>query len=232
MSKYAEYSHPSYAMVGIYRVTGNPGKLFGSPLPEHYSTVRLRIKRAVRINSSGQDRYHAISGGEIAEIELSPAQFADFVTTMNVGDGVPCTLRYVARERIPNPPDEKSEAEQVRQTFHQDIASLTNEISILQDRAQQILGAKGTVTAQQKRELLAEIRRVTMEVTDNLPFILTLFQEATQKSVQAAKAEVDAFMSIAALQKGFQALYDAPVNVLSEGSNTSPSETDDDIKTH
>jgi hypothetical protein len=39
-------SHPSYGQATFHRVTGGIGKLYGSPLAEHHSVVRLTICRS------------------------------------------------------------------------------------------------------------------------------------------------------------------------------------------
>jgi len=55
--------------------------------------------------------------------DLSAAQFAELLTTMNVGSGVPCT-RYIEGKRIQDPPDMKLEVEKVQDSFKQDMKDL------------------------------------------------------------------------------------------------------------
>ena len=38
-----------------------------------------------------------IEGSEIIEIEMSPAQFAEAITSLNIGCGVPCTIKNFNR---------------------------------------------------------------------------------------------------------------------------------------
>jgi hypothetical protein len=114
-----EREHPSYGLIRISRVTGGPGaaRLFGSPLANHYGTIRLSIGSAKWTHGLHHDRYYGSMHGEHVEIEMSAAQFADMITSLNVGSGTPCTIRYLAGVQIPNPPDYATEAEHIRDSF-------------------------------------------------------------------------------------------------------------------
>jgi hypothetical protein len=100
-----EYKHPSYGMIAFNRsMGGRPTRLFGSPLEEHYGTVRVVIGTGTRIHESNMDRYHGSLRGEHIEVEMSAAQFAEVLTSMNQGSGIPCTIRYINGKPIEDPP--------------------------------------------------------------------------------------------------------------------------------
>jgi hypothetical protein len=48
---------------------------------------------------------------------MSAAQFADMITSLNMGSGTPCTLHYLAGVEVPSPPDHVTEAEHIRDNF-------------------------------------------------------------------------------------------------------------------
>ena len=98
--------HPAYGMVGFYRVSGNPGRLFGSSLKNHESYIALRIGTGERIHSNGWDRYYGSLRGEHVEVMLSSAQFAELLTSMNVGNGVPCTIAYLGGKKVERAPED------------------------------------------------------------------------------------------------------------------------------
>lgn len=199
-------THPSYGMVGISRVSiGGSAKmrLFGSSLDRHYSTIRLRIHEAERIHSLGQDRFHARRC--VVEIEMSAAQFAEFVTTPNVGDGVPCTIRYVNNERIADPPDgPRVEAEMVREGFDENVRKVAARLDALMKMAAKL--EKVAPSAADRKEIAHEIRMARQEIASNLPFMLNQFEEATTRITTAAKAEVEAFVTHAVLSTGLDTL--------------------------
>ena len=102
------FSHESYGMVQFSRITGRSGRLFGSSLPDQGSFIRLRVVRADRRHHLGRDWYHGESK-VLFEADLSNVQFAELITTMNHGQGAPCTLRFCDGKPMEKPPEEKLE---------------------------------------------------------------------------------------------------------------------------
>ena len=199
--------HESYAMVQFSRRHGDPGRLFGSSLKSHESHVTLKVARAKRIHSLGYDRFHAGTRGDIVELDLSAAQFAELLTTMNVGSGVPCTLRYIEGKRIQDPPDMKLEVEKVQDSFKQDMKDLAEKCD--KDVADvTALLEKKSLNKADREEILKKFYMVMMQVKQNVPFMLEQFEEATGKVVTHAKAEVDAFMTHNVMSEGLRALAD------------------------
>ena len=86
-----EETHASWGMVGLYHTQGGERQLFGSDVSNH-NTVVLKVKHAKKERSLGRD--WTMGTDTICEVELSSLQFAELLTNMNVGDGVPCTVRY------------------------------------------------------------------------------------------------------------------------------------------
>jgi ElaB/YqjD/DUF883 family membrane-anchored ribosome-binding protein len=218
------FEHPSYCMVQFSRCQGNPGRLFGSPLQEHGSFVTLRVVEAERRHSLSRDWYF---GGSktIVEIYLSPMQFAELLTTMNVSSGVPGTLRFHGQGpgKIAKPPeDEEIEADVVARGFKEDIERIGTELKELQAKAEEILGSKGPVKAEEKKEILNGINKMVRDIVANLPFVLESFQEATERTVKAAKAEVDAFVTTAVMATGLDALQQMKVTALDVHSEGAP----------
>src|SRR5208337_4240325 len=93
--KREDYHDPSYAMVSFSRISaGGEGlSLFGSSI-KHHSAITLSIKQArlSRDTDLSHDWYFAENRFPLIEVTLSPNQFAELLTSMNVGDGVPATL--------------------------------------------------------------------------------------------------------------------------------------------
>ena len=199
------FAHPSYGMVSFHRVTSS-GKntLFGSALAGHYHTIVLRVHAAeMRIDRSlHMERPRATK--QIVEVELSAAQFAELLTTMNVGDGVPCTLRRVHGEAMPNPPAVPVESVNVRTDFEAKMSALRPN---LEHRAKSILDAlpnslnKGT-----RRQIEIGLGNLVEAVAGDATFALDQFQEAASRVTAAAKAEVDAVVTHVVQATGIKAL--------------------------
>jgi len=197
--------HPSYGLVGFSRVTGNPGRLFGSPMTNHQNFVRLRIGTAERIHRLGEDVFFGAEGNLI-EVNLSAAQFAELVTTMNISMGVPCTICRLSGKSVPCPPDEPTESEHVQLGFEKDARSLAKKMSKTREEIAQLFESKKNLGKQDREEVLGKLDHMIMQVSGNMPFMLEQFAEATQKVVQHAKTEIDAFVTSCALAEGLQSL--------------------------
>lgn len=199
-------THPAFAMVGFSRRQGNPGRLFGSALEHHESYVCLSIRRAERIRESGYDRFFGGIRGDLIEVDLSAAQFAELLTTMNVGMGVPCTLRsFDAKKVEPIPDDDTLEVEHVRQSFAKKMRGLADKCKDDVKEVKELL-AKKNLTQADRAAILSKMESVMQEVSSNTPYMLQLFEEASEKVVSHAKAEVDAFITTNVVAEGLRAI--------------------------
>lgn len=197
--------HESYGMVTFSRITGHPGRLFGSHLKDHHTFVRLVLKRAQRVHNLSHDWYFA-KNPILVELDLSAAQFADLITTMNSGDGTPCTIRFLDGREMDRPPDEELEAEKVRTSFRNRVAGIGDKLRKTRDEVEEILAKKGSIGVADRRSISAAFSRFITEVEQNMPFVLECFEESAQKVVSHAKAEVDAFTTQTVIAAGLDAL--------------------------
>lgn len=194
MGKDNKYSHPSYGMVAMNKVTGTRRNLFGSALKEHGTTVRLAIKQGHRVHSSsGADFYHG-TGRPLIEVELSASQFAQLITSMNVGDGVPCTILGVQGEIIEQAPEVETETDRVRNSFAKKIKDISEKIEKHAVLLDSILEKK-TVSAFDKREIKKIFKNFVTDIKDNMPHIFEMFEESADKVVLHSKQEVESFVN-------------------------------------
>jgi hypothetical protein len=83
--------HPAFGMIGAARVQSMGTWLFGSPI-KHRGFIILRIQEAEEHHRLNSDWHYA--NKLTTEVWLSEAQWASFVSTLNIGSGVPCTISY------------------------------------------------------------------------------------------------------------------------------------------
>lgn len=204
-----DQTHPSYGTVGFSRVQGGHTKLFGSPIKTHHNTVYLRIGRATMRHHLGKDWIH---GGirSLIEVQLSEVQFASLLTTMNVGTGVPCTIRSLQGERVENPPDNDTETERVKSGFANKMKKLGNDLETAKPELSALL-EKPTLTKADRAAIQNLFDMFLQQINSNIPFAMDSFVTATDKVISAAKAEVDAFMTNAVTQAGLHALRSTPL---------------------
>jgi hypothetical protein len=215
------FEHESYGMLQFSRISGHSGRLFGSSLPDQGSFMRMRLVRGKRRHGLGRDWFYGESK-VMVEVDLSANQFAELLTSMNHGSGVPCTIRFAEGRQMEKCPDEKLEAQQVRDDFKDKLKQVAKNMEESKKRIDAIL-AKKTTSKADREEVEKLLGLIIQDVESNIPFWLKSFHEATGKIIVNAKAEIDAFMTTAVLNAGYKALaaQNAPITVpplLTEGS--------------
>ncbi len=219
-----EETHPAYGVVGFYRQTGGGRKLFGSHTRPS-TTVVLKISKAASYHDLGQD-WNMSKGQPIIEITLSPAQFAQLLTTMNVGDGVPCTISRLNNERVPEIPDDtKNETTKIHDSFKESMVKVGERLNTLEQRAESLLAGRLKPTKANLDLLHKEVLMTMQDVKSNFPFMLEQFTKSAHKVVTQVKAEVDAFVTHAVQVTGLKAIKSGLIPQLFDDSKP-PEETE------
>ena len=183
--------HPSYGMLQFCRSTGSPKNLFGSSI-QHKDTIRMYLREGSVERSLHTDFY---MGDElIAEIQMSQAQFAEAITSMNMGSGVPVTIRWLRNEgQIPDCPfvDKRKmfedEFEQHVNETNEGVVDLINEIETL-------FSNKKSLTKADRETILSKLNILRNDIGSNTSFIYRQFNEQMEKTTVEAKGEIEAFM--------------------------------------
>lgn len=200
-----KYQHPSYGIIGFNRVQCSGGRrLFGSVLTEHYHSIRVRIAHCERRTDHGLDRFSATD--KIIEIELSAAQFAEAITAMNVGEGIPCTIGWIAGVgNVEEPPITMTASEHAKHDFKARMKTFAASLTATRDAVEKATEGK-VITGAIRETIRNGIGRIAQEVRDNIPYFVECYEEATVKISSAAKAEADAWLTTAIHRAGLQGL--------------------------
>ena len=197
-------NHPAYGMIGISRthVGGEGIPLFGSSL-RHNELITLRIHKGKVTRNLGKDWYS--DNGTIIEVELSQNQFAEFVTTANVGSGVPCTISRYQGQLIPEPPYQNKK-DFYSTEFKISMQNKAKQLDAGLERAREILEKKSIGKAD-KDELMEVFNSFVTEVGSNIPHLEKSFLEQMDKTVTEAKGEIEAFVTRNITEEGRKALF-------------------------
>lgn len=207
--------HPSFGLVGLSRRSGSISPLFGSNI-QHSQTITLTIKRAENNRKLNNDFYHGIE--DLIEIEMSGSQYAELVSSFNIGDGIPCTIRQLGRHSYPDPPYE-SPVDVFQREFETKMQNLGKECASLVEDSVKMLKDKPTINKADRDFLLNSIRKLIQEVTSNTPFVSQQFNESMEKTISQAKNEIETFVTNRITALGIDAVKDNPSLFLS-GLNT------------
>lgn len=207
-------THPAYGMLSFNRVSGDPGVLYGSPLDRHADYVRMTLARSERLHNLSADWHMAEE--TLVEVDLTHAQFAELITTLNAGDGVTCTVRKLPGVNVPEIAVSETEQKRVQSDFKKRIT----EFAASGDAAMKKLDAlleKPNIGKGDRKEIREQFQEWLSMIESSAPFVLDQFQESVERTVTAAKAEVDGFITTAVTRAGLGALrerfgtgFDAP----------------------
>lgn len=197
------HDHPAFGTIVMTTRTGS-ASLFGSDL-RHGQAVSITISRA-HMRRDSRDWIH--SDEVLLELEMSHAQFAQFITSNGNGTGTPVTLRYAAEpgsrlQDIPRIKPIEQRAESMRKEIQKQVREQIEEIrkEIAELRAMADSGKVGI------KDLRAKLHTLACH-TDNLPANLAYHvecaEEAMEKVVSDAKIEVEAHVSLTARRLGLE----------------------------
>lgn len=204
--------HESYGIVGFTRATIGSGlsgkskiRLFGSNI-EHSEFISLKISRASLNRSLHKDWYSAI-GVPYIEVIMSQTQFAEAITSMNIGDGVPCTINYLKARKI-EPPPSKSKMVEYQDEFEEHMEDVVHRTKNLRNDVEELLSSK--VSGKLRKLILNKMDMIIQDIEKNIPFINTSFSEQMDRVILEAKGEIEAFYHNKITRLGMKALKDMP----------------------
>lgn len=182
--------HESFGMAGFYRTTSsNAHALFGSSI-KHRDTIVLRIKKGYVERDLNRDWYYGDK--ELIEIELSKSQFADLVSTMNTGDGVPVTIRYIDGQKMEDCPF-VDKASLHMEEFRKSNESAINKLKAVTTYIKNLFNSKQRLTKEEKNNCVEALEYVYRELKPNSEYQIKCFQEQMENTVTEAKGEIEAF---------------------------------------
>lgn len=198
-------SHPAWGMIGASRVSSTPGAaLFDSDLLHgHYVIVRLQ--RADRTRNLLHDFLFGGRRDRIVEIAMSEAQWASFVSTMNSGEGVPCTIQSVGNDLMPEVPHEPRLAVSMKEVE----GAATKAISEIKERF-------ATYEEHHTKANLRSLAAAIANAPANMTFAASSLTEHVENVVQRARADIEAMVSSRAKQLGIDPAEAAETHLLGE----------------
>lgn len=200
--------HPAFGMAVFSRASiggarGGKYRLFGSSI-DSLNVIELTISTAEVYHRLGSD--HFMGDKEVIRVEMTEHQFAQLLTTMNQGDGVPVTIRHIQGKRTPPLPEMKVEAAKITDKFRDDIAKWKKQLETTTVEIEAILSKKGALNQEEKKRVNELTSSLVTEIQSHTTFLLDQFDESVTGVIGQAKAEVEGFINAAVQRTGLQAL--------------------------
>lgn len=195
-------THPAFAQIGASRVSGRTN-LYASDF-EHNAFMTIRISVSELHRNLNRD-WH-FGRDRIIEVALSEAQWATFVSSPNMGDGVPCTLQYHNGKPIPGLPSPESRTDQFSSEMQERLEKTVGKVKQAINHIDEIGIPKGKAAA-----LKGTFQTLLTELQSNLPFVAKQFEEHMEDTVEKAKQEVHGYMNGVIHRSGIAALQGQPL---------------------
>lgn len=183
--------HESFGLLSFSRVTHSSHKLnlFGSSI-KHGNTIIMTVSSAER----SRDHSHTwlFPRDTLIEVELSPTQFSDAITSFNMGSGVPVTIRRYQGKRVEDPP-----CTDIREEFEEEFrATAKKAYSQSQEALDKInhILSQNSVKKSDLNKVKDLLTQVNYNIGSNLSFVYGKFNEQVERSVTEAKNEIEAFI--------------------------------------
>ena len=187
--------HPSFGFLRASRVSGH-ATLFDSAI-QHHHYVEVTVGTAMQEWRHGET--HVYGKDELLKLAMSEAQFATFITSMNVGWGaIRVRSTRVDGKSVEPPPADIN----TRETFENHVKDKAESIAGSLKDALTALGeietGKRRLTKTEIRETRALVETASRELLSNMPeHLLRMFAEQMEKLTERAKADINAYAVMA-----------------------------------
>lgn len=209
--------HPAFGQINASRISSTPGAVLFDSDVMHQHSIRVTISTADRERNLNND--WIFSRKDLIEVEMSEAQWASFVSSMNTS-GVPCTIRRTESDwDIPGLPFEPRLQESRREVH-----------AAAEDAFGRITEAMVAYEQQKNAANLRNLRAAIQNATRNVDFVTKQLDEHVENVVQKARADVEAMVVQHARQLGIDPVQ-VDVLALPSGDSESRALTAEELRT-
>lgn len=197
MDKDKVIQHESFGTITASRVHGHTGFMYGSDL-----TTDTFIELVISKNSSleydkvmGRRTYPANGRrNEVVAIKMTAAQFSEFITTLNISQGVPCTIERVSGQQI----DQFQEQVQSRTDYEYEKlkSALQEQKRNFNDVRQKLSELLSGIPRYKREEALRIIDNLATDVCANTPYYMDRLTEVVEEITATAKTEIANYIGV------------------------------------
>ena len=179
----------------------SPRNLFGTEIKTD-NPITLRISKAEETRNLSKNWYHSL--GQIVEIEMSPIQWAEFLTSGNTS-GTPCTIRYIGGQRMSDPKETE-----MFNDYNEEVEEHFDKFKEIEDIVKGAINSKKPMGMKDLSSLLNKIHNAMA----NVDFVKDSFKEDMNNIVTKAKAEFNAYVENRIHEIGIESLKSDAVKFL------------------
>ena len=196
-------------MISWSKTSGSARALFGTEI-ETANPIKLDICHAEE--SRELSRNWQFAKKQIVEIEMSPVQWAEFLTSGNTS-GVPCTLKYINGEKMSDP-----KPSTIMEDYNNEVNEQFEEFGKSFDKVSETLkeqiNSNKPMGKKALEELLREVEILRTNTVANVKFVKNSFKKDMDKIVTQAKAEFNAYTESRIHEIGIESIKNDSVKFL------------------
>lgn len=194
---------------------GAPQSFFGTEI-KSMTPIRIDINEAEKVRDFS--RYYYYPRRKIISIELTPVQWAEFLTSPNQYSGVPCTITQIYDKRIERPSDSKFK-EHYNAEANEAIDNFKKSFDKIGDYLENAIASGKPLGKKALEELLGSVKTLKENTVSNLNFVRDSFEEDMEEITVKAKAEFNAYCENRVNQIGLDAINSGAVQFLENKTN-------------
>ena len=183
------YENENQGQISLSRVTCNQDLDFYGSKIKHNEYIELKISNSKHTRKINHDYYFAKD--TLISVKLTPNQFAEMITHLNMGDGTPCTISSFNKNKMEEYVSQ-DEITVFSNEFENHIKNIGLMITNCKKKMEIILNKKTALTKKEKEELTSLLYQINMHFNSNLPYIRNQFDESIDKAVSEFKQMCDA----------------------------------------
>lgn len=191
-------THPAFGQIAASRVNGHTA-LYDSDFT-HNAYIVIRLSQSELHRNLNSD-WHFSKREGFVEVAMSEAQWATFVSSLNMGSGVPCTLQRLNGAMVPGLPDPKPRSDQFGAEVREDLADSIAAMRDLDTLIDELGLPKGKAA-----QLKGKLHTAEKALSDAIPWVAKQFEQHMEETVEAAKAEVHGYMTGVLQRAGLEQL--------------------------
>lgn len=196
-------AHKTFAQVGFSRIQSSGGQRFyGSDIPVT-NYITLEIKTSEKESTLTSEHYFAKDS--IIRVNLTNNQFAEMITSMNRGDGVPCTIESIQGEHFEKYEFDENRKEYTQREFKDKMIRFSKTIAENQSELKRMI-SKGRLNKTEIETINSRMAKLTQDLESNIPYFASCFQETMDKVVIEAKTELENVITTKVQQLGLHEL--------------------------
>ena len=159
----------------------------------------------------------------IAEADMSFSQFAELISSLNCGNGIPVTIRYTEKDKeIPAIAETVNKCKQFRQEMNEHFDEIFSSVKKEIKDVEALFQEKKNIGVRDREEILKKLYKIEAGLGSNLDFAGKQFDIMMEKSVVEAKGEIEAFMGNRIHSLAMEALKDSSDKNAESNSFTAP----------